>query len=528
MDELTKIALVGTSKYTGPVSSSENPAAALVAGSKEDDRERSLLLRCGLQAVYGLAGRRGVAGIDLSAPAPPETRTIASPKLAGLLQSAVTSGRTDLLLDYLRQLQSRQVVLPFDVLPLLFQSKDESMLRSLIPVLGERGAWLVRQNPDWSSLARSAAAGGCDESESKRKWDEGTIEERCQALVSLRRLDPVAAREWVAQVFAHEKPNHRVKLVESLEHGLGDRDEAFLEACLNDRSSAVGQVAAGLLCLLPRSALARRMRDRAAAMLAIECKGFGSKSATLVCTPPQEIAREWERDGISKRAPSAVGERAFWAETVLAAVVPAHWSDQFAIGPRELIAAAAENTFATAVLSGWTQAVIRFAPSDPASAEWLVPLWEHWALAVRTLQGGERASALHRMQALLPRFQPDRAFAAIESLLESAPGWQDVEALNFFSLPPRPFSARFSASLLAIVRQRVQKGADEAAYRWACALAATACAIPAEAFPLALAPWELAGTDDVQAWFAVAIPREIAKFVATIEARERFMRELEA
>jgi hypothetical protein len=41
-----------------------------------------------------------------------------------------------------------------------------------------------------------------------------------------------------------------------------------------------------------------------------------------------------------------------------------------------------------------------------------------------------------------------------------------------------------------------------------------------------LAPWELAATGDTQNWIAAAIPKEIAKFVATIEARQRFTQEL--
>jgi hypothetical protein len=529
MDALAKIALVGTSKYTGTLPASDHPAAGLFSGLQVDERERSLLLQCGAQAVYSLAGDRGVTGIEPPVPAPSETKKVAPSRLANLIQSAVLSGQTNLVLDYLRQLAARQIVLPFEILPVLLESKDTAVRRSLFPVLGERGVWLARQNPDWFSVAsvRGLEAQGAEPG-LKKIWEEGTIDDRCEAIASLRRLDPAAARELVAQVFAEEKPNHRVKLVASLECGLGNSDEEFLEACLNDRSAAVGQTAAGLLCLLPESALAARMRARAGAMLAIESKGISGKTTTLVCTPPQEIARDWERDGIPKRAPAAVGERAFWAETVLAAVTPGHWSSKFGLAPRELIAAIAEDAFATAVLSGWTHATARFAPHDTASAEWLVPLWEYWANAVRSLQGGERATALHRMHALFPRFPANHAFAAVESLLESAPGWQDVEAINFFSALPRPFIARFSGSFLATVRQRLKKGADQAAYRWASALTATACAIPAEAFHLALARWETAGPDDAQSWLAASIGNEISKFVATIEARQRFMKELDA
>jgi hypothetical protein len=528
MDELTKIALIGTSKHTGPIATSDHPAAALAASLQLEDREQSLLLQCGAQAVYDLAGERGVTGIDPAPSAPPETQKIASPRLASLLQSAFTSARTDLVLDYLRQLRARQVALPFDLLPLLLESRDEALRRSLIGVLGERGAWLARQNPDWSFFARSAARDDRDaEPELKKIWDEGTIGERCEAIANLRRIDPAGTRELIAQAFAHEKPVDRVKLLESLKNGLCGGDEEFLEACLDDRSKTVGQTAAALLCLLPQTALAGRMRTRTAAMLTIQSKGPSAKKPTLACTPPQQIARDWERDGISKRAPTNVGERAYWVDCVLATVPPGHWSDEFGLTPRELIAAVVEDTFATAVLSGWTHAAARFASHDPASAEWLVPIWEHWAAAVRSLQGAERATALHLMHDLLRHLPPDHAFAATESLLKAAPGWQDVEALNFFSVLPRPFSAQFSASFLATVRERVKKGVDEGAYRWACTVTATACAIPVEAFHLALDAWETAATADAPGWHAAAIPRQIAEFVATIEARELFMKELD-
>ena len=441
MDELTKIALVGTSKYAGPVSTDEHPATALVAGMAGEDRERSLLLRCGAQSVYRLAGRRAVAGIDPIAPAPPETAKTASRELAGLLRTAVATGRTDLLIDFLRQMQARPVVLPPEVLPLLLESKDKDVRQNLLPVLGERGAWLSRQNPDWSHFhtgATSQTLAGLPEI--KRTWDEGTIDQRCEALAILRGLDPVTAREWVAQVYASEKANHRVRLVESLATGLSDDDEAFLEGCLDDRSSAVGQAAARLLARLPRSALSGRMRGRAAAMLDIETKGMILKTVKLVCTPPQEIERDWERDGIPKRAPSGVGERAFWTETVLAAVAPSHWQGQFGLEPPALIAAVADDAFAGSVLAGWTQAAAWFAASDTASAGWLVPLWRHWAGAVRGLQGLERSAALRRMQALLPLMPPDRAEAGIVNLFESAPGWKEVEVLNFLSLLSRPWS----------------------------------------------------------------------------------------
>ena len=529
MDELTKIALVGTSKYAGSLPEPDHPAAALVTGLADDDRERSLLLRAGARAAYDLAGRRAVTGVEPIAPAPAETNKTVSRTLTGLLQTVVAAGGHELVIDCLRQMHEQAIVLPPELLPLLLQSKDAEVRRCLIPVLGERGRWLCQQNPDWSFFRNSAEQQAlADLEELKRSWDEGTIEERCQALAILRRDDPLTARDWVARVYAKEKSNHRVKLVQSLETGLCDDDETFLESCLNDRSSAVGQVAARLLCLLPRSALAGRMRGRAAAILAVETSGLILKKTKLVCSPPQEIDGDWERDGISKRAPTGVGERAYWTERVLAAVPPSFWPSQFGLAPAALIAAVTDDPFAAPVVAGWAEAVIMFASSDPASAEWLAPFWRHCVVAVRILKGADRASALGRMRVMLPKMTTDLAEAAVISLFDPASEWEDVEALNFLPALSRPWSARFSAALLATARRRVQSRASESAYRWANVLAAHACSIPAATFPLALAPWEIAAPEEPTTWFAANIQKELDKFIATIETRQNFMTELNA
>ncbi|HEX3449331.1 MAG TPA: DUF5691 domain-containing protein [Isosphaeraceae bacterium] len=528
MNELAKIALVGTSKYAGPLPATEHLAVAL-GGLEDEDRERSLLLRCGANAVYRLAGQRAIAGIEPTVPAPPETKRTASPGVSRLLQDAVTTGGNNLLIDLLRQMEARSIVLPPALLPLLLDSKDASVRRSLIPVLGERGAWLCRQNPDWSFFHPKAdPQARVDLDELKHIWDEGLIDQRIVALAVLRRHDPLSARDWVAQVWAKEKAPVRVRLVESLETGLCRDDEVFLESCLNDRSSAVAQSAARLLCRLPQSALAGRMRARAAAILGIERTGLIYKAIKLVCTPPQQIDRDWERDGILKQAPPGVGERAFWTERVLAAVPPSHWQSQFGLGPQQLMGAVADEPFAEPIVAGWSEAAVSFAASDPASADWLMPLWTHLAQGFGALKDADRPSALMKMQALLAAMTRDAAEAAIANLIHLPAGWNDVDVLNCVTALRPPWSAHYSAAVLAAARRRIQSRASEAAYRWANMLATNACEIHVDAFPLALVPWEMATAEERVSWFAANIESDLNKFVTTIEMRTRFMSELNA
>lgn len=420
MDELTRIALLGTSKFAGPIPKGDHPAAALAADCSPDDREESLLLQCGAQAVYALAGRSCEAGIEESAPAREESRKQASRKVAELLEGAAAERENTLLLEFLREMQVHDVVLPPHLLPQLLEFKDAEVRRRLVRVLGERGAWLCGQNPDWAGAVTAEEdpeQGGLEEL--RRRWDEGAIDERRQAIERLRTVDPDRARGWVEEVYSKEKHGNRIKLLESLRTGLCGGDEPFLERCLEDRSAAVGQAAASLLQELPRSAFAGRMLGRAAAMLGLE-------NGKLTCTPPSDIDAAWERDGIKKRAAEGEGLRASWAEQLLAVVPPSAWPGRFSLDSRALIEAVADDPFAQAVIAGWTSAAGLFAPIDPASAEWLEPLWDYHVESLGRVQNrvipGEGVRdwqvGIERLEWLLSCMSSEVAERALAKLLK--------------------------------------------------------------------------------------------------------------
>ncbi len=527
MDELTKIAILGTAKHPGAVLSGDHPAGVALAGVATEDREELFLLRSGVEAVYHLAGRQPVGGLDTPVPAAPETCRLPSRKLAGLLQNAVATQANELLIEFLRQMQAGKIVVPFDLLPDLLNCADADVRQHLLPVIGTRGEWLSRQNPDWAWVQRGVAhLGDSGEQEITRVWEEGTIRERCRVVVLLRRSEPDRARDRVAGVFSQEKPPHRVNLLEALETSLSPADEPFLEACLGDRSLAVVQAAARLLCRLPRSALAARMRDRATAMLTAEKKGLLRKKTVLGCAPPEKIERDWERDGIPKQAPSGRGQRAFWAETIVAAVPPSHWQTHFHLKPAELIEALVDDTFAEAVLAGWTEAAARFGTNDPGSAEWLMPLWQHWAGAAGRMQGRGRAGALDRLKTLLPAMSGNQVETGMLRLFETAPTAEGVDVLAMLPLMPRPWTAGFSLKFVAVARRVLKTQADNAAYQWANALFTVARAIPAEVFPKVLAPWDLAGAQRSSDWHVDAVNREIERFAETIQTRQSFIQEV--
>jgi hypothetical protein len=527
MDELTKMALVGTSQYGGTVPTADHPAFALLAELPENDREELLLLRSGTQAVYDLAGHRPVMNVAAIAPAPTEDCRKASRKLAGLLQNALATNASDLLIGFLQQMQGARIVAPPDLLPLLLDCTDPAVREQVLPILGVRGRWLSTQNPAWSWVQLGAAhVSESDQAALQKTWDDGTIAERCQVVALLRRSNPELAREWVSAIFAQEKPAHRVSLLEEFVTGLSPADEPFLEKCLSDRAPTVGQTAARLLCRLPASALAIRMRDRAAAMLIAETKGSSKKLTKLGCSPPEKIDRDWERDGVPGKAPTGRGLRALWVETVLAAVPPANWSTHFGFSADQLIEAILDDQFEGPVLQGWTEAAARFAATDSQSELWLTPLWNHWAGAVERMKGAGRALALERLKTLLPSMARGEAERGMLNLFTAAADGDHVETLALLSLLPRPWSAEFGTGFLALVRQVLAKRSDNTAYQWANTLFIAGRALPADAFPAALADWVVAEVQKSAAWQVNAVEREIDQFMEVIQTRQGFFAEV--
>ena len=150
-------------------------------------------------------------------------------------------------------------------------------------------------------------------------------------------------------------------------HGnLGARDEAFIEAQLGDRASAVREAAQALLPHLPESAFVRRMIARADAMIDFKrsALAFGRASAARSrATPAGECRR---RGGARRPACEAAARDRGARRPDLLADARASPPSRSLIGPTrfgrrpdQLVAAAEASDWASAVCEGWTRAAAR-------------------------------------------------------------------------------------------------------------------------------------------------------------------------
>lgn len=527
MEPIVRTALVGTAKAPGAPAGSGLPVDPLVAGVEGD--ERRLLLVAGAGAVYRVAGRAAPAAPPVPDPAPEDPRPPCSPVVSEILGALLQGEHAELLPEACARLDRAGRRLPHSLLPEALALEDESFREALRPVLGERGVWLARFNPDWSwALPATPEAAGPEESLTiaQRIWEEGSFKDRVAVLTAVRAADPARAREWLEPVFAKEKADERGTLLAVLGTRLGPDDEPFLEKALGDRSAAVRNTAAGLLAHLPESALAGRMRARAEALLVWEpppkpaglwgkvtsLVGAGGKGKLLV-TPPQEIDRTWERDGIAANPPQGVGKRAFWTGELLALVPPGHWTERFQAAPADLLAAARETEWAVALLDGWARAAVDFHAVD-----WAMALWDAGRSGLKEL-----GPWLPDLLAVLP---PEEVAVRVERLLATPPPIEEASLQEYLRILPTPWSPAFAAAYLTAVRRAaaaVPPGFGQAD-PWRGTLAVAARALPEEAFAAALDPWpfgELAPED----WMRRSWAQEVERFTEVVRIRQTLQKE---
>ncbi|MFJ5550775.1 DUF5691 domain-containing protein [Streptomyces sp. NPDC093225] len=409
---------------TAALLGTERRRAGAAGGSPE-----GLLDAAAVHTVRRRAGLRPAAARALPERAAvdprPELPAAARRRLGRLLAGrtgAYTSGRgalpdlAELLPQWLAAANGHGYRAPAAVLPaLLDAAKARTDLRpAALALVGVRGLWLARLNPDWRFALRGGAGGTelpdiTDADAVAGLWEEGLFAERVALLSAMRARDPAGARELLLTTWSRERAEDRLMFLDSLRAGLSDGDEPFLEAALVDRSRNVRATAAELLSCLPASALAGRMAERALA-----CVGPEGVRAPLECDEGMR------RDGVVERPPAGRGERSWWLSQLVEAAPLGCWPERFGgRGPEEIVALPMADGWAEDVHAAWCRAAVRQRDPEwsrallgspvasPAAGPGTASLAER-AKLLETLPGAERAewvAAFVRAHGLSEAFQ---------------------------------------------------------------------------------------------------------------------------
>jgi len=440
MDALTRAAVAGTSRETPPASAL--PTDGLFESAAGKGSERDLLLRAGTRAVYRAAGRLAESGIEAPQPAPDETLPACSAKAEELLRRLLVDQRTTILFEALERLRLAGLRLPHVLLPGALNVEHEELRPAVAAVLGERGRWLARLNPEW------AWAVG-DDGDLRDVWDEGALKERTSVLRRVRERDPALGREWLSETWRQEKADARSAMLEAFEENLTPEDEPFLESSLGDRSMKVRAVAADLLAPLPGSAYARRNAERADAIIAgYEPPSTGllgrRRPGKLMVDLPPVVDEGWKRELPGEASPPRkMGQKAWTVVRTLEVVPPVYWERRFRTTPEELVAAA-RGEWEAVLLTGWRRAAVRHGEDS-----WTWPLWRRWHEAPETQHDLTSTWELPRLLApLLPHGELGRSLRSNGMSHELA---YTLDAL------PRPWDEELSLLYLEELRKHVPR-----------------------------------------------------------------------
>jgi hypothetical protein len=519
MDAIVTAALVGTAQQSRPDITTGTALDSLTEKLEEGETERNLLLSVGAWAVYRRAGYVAEAIPGVPEPAPADSLPACSRQVLALLRDLFEGEHRELLPEALEHLRIAGLRLPHELLPTALNVQSAELRSSVFPVLSERGCWLSQFNPGWSWVAQHLpGTKDMQLTEAETLWQEGTLGQRTTILRLVRETDPAKARDWLAAVWKQEKAEARAQLLGTFETGLSSEDEPFLEKALDDKAGSVRSTASLLLARIPTSAFAQRMQARAAAMLSFS-------PGTLTVTPPQEIGKDWQRDGIVASPPPGVGigisERAYWFRQVMALVPPGFWEERFGVPAEELIIAASLNEeWHEILITGWAKAATLH-----NSGKWIPPLWE-WCYS----KSGTPIWGIH--VSLLSHISSQEAERKVIRIIDDA---NDSDAdiwVQALSILPRLWSKEFGDAYLGRLRNYVsslkfdKKGSPHYD-SWYQSLAIAAVALPPACFAQAAERFVIPDTSDTYAqWQKAQWQQALKNFVEAIRIRQRIVKEI--
>ena len=209
------------------------PDAAIPVGT---DPAQALLQQAMLVAIPALTGAQPARYEgSLPEPAPADDRPLI-PRAAQLRLRAVLDVYPDLLGEWLAAVRASGSRLPSADMPRLLDAgrRDVSVRGILAEVLGARGHWLARANPEWRYLLREPFGPPRPED-----WDGPDPDARTAYANGLYAVDPAAARALLEAAWPTLTAALKLNLLEVLARHASGADLPFLEGLGQDASKQV-------------------------------------------------------------------------------------------------------------------------------------------------------------------------------------------------------------------------------------------------------------------------------------------------
>lgn len=247
--ELVSAALVGTERRAFVPSPSPGPSPDSATAAAPDPA-RALLREAMLAALPALTGTQPApyeGPLPQSAPA--DERPLI-PSAARLRLRAVVDVHPKYLGEWLAAVHAAGCRIPSAALPgLLEAGRNNVALRGeLAEVLGERGRWLARQNPEWRYLLRESCGPLRPED-----WEGPDPDARLAYANGLYAADPEAARALFRAAWPTQNAAAKMSLLGIVSRHCAKADLPFLKGLAEDSSKQVREEARLIASRLTRN-----------------------------------------------------------------------------------------------------------------------------------------------------------------------------------------------------------------------------------------------------------------------------------
>ena len=244
--------LVGTDRRNLPAETVEQlrlaPADDPVAQALEALARAALLKKGGLRPA-----ERPMEQQDAGVGQEPGGQVLPTAAL-GYLQRMLQGTYREGLPELLGLIEAKGYRLPPELLPDLLDQcmQQPEVAVRMMPLMGERGRWLARQNARWYPLSADMETAD---------WFTAPFEVRRQLLADTRRRNPMLAAAWLEKTWAEEKADDKVAFLQQLEVRLSAFDLDLLERAFQDKNREVRLAALHLLVRLPESPTLQTLRQ---------------------------------------------------------------------------------------------------------------------------------------------------------------------------------------------------------------------------------------------------------------------------
>ncbi len=342
---LVKIGLIGTNRSKIP----EEMIRQLQAiGIEEEDPARLIMKAAAIMSMRKKAGTRPT---DFTGDLPLVTQkaqtNICSKRAVQYLNMILKRNDLPILSEFLITLKKYHKSLPPEALPLIFDkaTKTPAVWQALQPVLGDRGRWLIQQNPEWIAL---------DYVPTLEDWENGNTAQRATYLRYLRSVEPSTALTLLKETWPQESTTTRKKLLDTLQVGLSQTDDSFISSHLASKQKNIRKTAASLLSLIPGSTYNQRMLIRLKKLIKIKKSG---NQPTLKISLPKGVDDTMIQDGIKASAQLyRSGNKASQLAQMINRLPLDYWSNLTGLSAPELLPLFSEHEYAYLLLNAISDA----------------------------------------------------------------------------------------------------------------------------------------------------------------------------